>query len=300
MRILLLGGQGQLATSLSAVLAEDDVVALSHQELDICDAQRVAGMVKAVRPDVIINTAAVRRPDACELAPEHAFAVNALGARNVALACVEAKCALAHISTDYVFDGMRRTPYFEEDPPNPVNVYGTSKLAGEIFVKQIVERHYVIRTSPLFGGATDPARASNFVLALLRRADDGLDTNVVTDQWMTPTYTLDVARKISWLIRRDTHGVYHISNGGHCTWYEFAQAVAEKALLRTRLIPITTNELVTPARRIRYSVLGHGMLERLESNDLPHWENALERYLQVLGRHRAPVIRTTEARRKEP
>lgn len=288
MRILLLGGRGQLATSLTAALAEDDVVALSHQELDICDAQRVTDTVETVHADVVINTAAMRRPDECELLPERAFAVNALGARTVALACAAAKCALVHVSTDYVFDGMRRSSYFEDDTPNPVSVYGISKLAGELFVRQIVERHYIIRTSALFGGANDPAQGSNFVLMLLRRSAEGLDTHVVTDQRMSPTYTSDLARKISWLMRGDVYGVCHITNRGDCTWYEFAQSVFKKAGLRSRLFPTTTDALASPARRLQYSVLGHGMLERLGSDDLPHWENALEQYLRALGRLAVP------------
>ena len=287
MRILVFGGRGQLATSLMAALAEDDVVALSHQEVDVCDAQRVTDAVATVRPDVVINTAAMRRPDECELAPERALAVNALGARTAALACAAAKCALVHVSTDYVFDGGRWSPYFEDDVPNPVNVYGISKFVGELFVRQSVERHYIIRTSGLFGGTNDPAQGSNFVLTLLRRAAEGLDTHVVTDQRMSPTYTLDLARKISWLIRRDAYGVCHITNRGDCTWYELAQAVFKKAGLRSRLLPTSTDALASPARRLQYSVLGHRVLHRLGSDDLPHWENALERYLGSLGRFAA-------------
>lgn len=286
MRILLTGAGGQTAISLKKALdgEGEESVGLAHRDLDICDAAQVRDTVRSLRPDLVINTAALRRPDSCEVEPERAFAVNALGARNLALACAEEEVVLLHVSTDYVFDGRKNSPYLEEDAPNPLNVYGVSKLAGELFVKQIVDRHYIVRTSALFGGANDPAQGSNFVLTLLRRAAEGLDTHVVTDQRMSPTYTSDLARKISWLIRRDAYGVCHITNRGDCTWYEFAQAVFKKAGLRSRLLPTTTDALASPARRLQYSVLGHGMLERLGSDDLPDWENALERYLHILGR----------------
>ena len=285
-KILIVGGHGQLATSLVTALSGDDVRALSHGELDICDAGSVTGTIARIKPDVVINTAAMRRPDECESAPDRAFAVNALGARNVALACKAANCALAHISTDYVFDDSKETPWMEDEIPNPPNVYGVTKLAGEHFVRQIVERFYIIRTSALFGGATDISKGSNFVLMVLKRAAEGLDTNVVTDQRMTPTYTPDLARKISWLIRREDYGVCHISNKGDCTWYEFARAIFDKAGLTTGLIPITTDALTVAARRLKYSVLGHGTLARLGADDMPHWGIALDRYLKELGRLR--------------
>lgn len=283
MKVLLIGSKGQLATSLRSALAGEDVVALSRAELDICDASAVDAVVRAVRPDVVINPAAIRRPDDCESAPERAFAVNAIGPRNLAISCRDIGAALVHISTDNVFDGRATSPYLEDDRPNPVNVYGISKLAGEQFVKAITDRHYIIRTSALFGGTQDRSRAANFVLTLLDGDAQGLEARVVTDQRISPTYTEDLARKIAWLIRRDEYGVCHITNAGDCTWYELAMAVFEKAGLRTGLVPITTEELARPACRLRYAVLGRGVLERLGTDDLPTWQDGLDRYLQSLG-----------------
>lgn len=283
LKILLIGANGQVASSLQAALVDEEVVPLSHQQLDIRDARAVTEMVRSARPDVVINPAAMRRPDECEAAPEKAFAVNAIGPRNLALACHTAGCALVQISTDNVFDGTATTPYPEDARPNPVNVYGVTKLAAEQFVKAILDRYYIIRTSALFGGTLDRSRRSNFVLTLLGRDSEGLDTQVVTDQRVAPTYTQDLAAKVAWLIRREAYGITHVTNAGDCTWFEFATALAGKAGLRRRLIPISTETLASPAHRLRYAVLGRGTLQRLQGDDLPSWDDALDRYLRALG-----------------
>ncbi len=284
MRILLTGADGQTATSLKKVLGDEgeELVALTHRDLDICDASRVRDTVRSLRPDVVINTAALRRPDMCEKEPDRAFAVNALAARNLALACAEESSALLQVSTDYVFDGRKKSPYMEEDEPNPLNVYGVSKLAGEYFVRYLLDEHYIVRTSGIFGEISPSGKDTNFILTMIRRARENGECQVVTDQYVSPTYTVDLAKKISWLIRTREYGLYHITNQGQCSWYELARALFERAGLKARLLPMTTDAFKTPARRVPYSVLGHGALQRLKANDLPHWEDALERYLSDL------------------
>ena len=281
MRILLTGAGGQMATSLKKALdgEGEDSVALAHRDLDICDACRVRDTLRSLRPDVVINTAALRRPDICEKEPDRAFAVNALAVRNLALACAEEGSALLQISTDYVFDGRKNTPYLEEDKPNPLNVYGVSKLAGEFFVRYLLAEHYIVRTSGIFGEINSSGKDTNFVLTMIRRARENGECQVVTDQHLSPTYTVDLAKKITWLIRTKEYGLYHITNQGECSWYELARALFEKAGLEARLLPMTTDAFKTPARRVPYSVLGNGALQRLMADDLPHWEDALERYL---------------------
>ncbi len=283
MKVLLIGGRGQLATSLRGALADDEVVAATHGELEICDRAQVDEFVDRLRPDIVVNPAAIRKPDECEANPEKAWAVNALGPRNLALACERVGAKLVHISTDNVFDGTASAPYLEGDRTNPVNVYGITKLAAEQFVKEIAGRHLIVRTSALFGGARDPGRPTNFVMTLLQRDASGLDTHVVTDQQVSPSYTEDVARKIAWLVRKEVEGICHVANAGDCSWHEFAEAVFELAGLRSRLISMTTDKLGSPARRLKYAVLGNGVLARLGADDMPLWRDALERYLRELG-----------------
>jgi dTDP-4-dehydrorhamnose reductase len=281
MRVVILGARGQLASSLCEQMADHDVVALGREDLDISDTARVGETIERLRPEVVINTAAVRRPDDCERNPERTFAVNAIGPRNVAMACAAAGSVLVHFSTDNVFDGRKSGPYTEDDTTNPITTYGVAKLAGEQFVRHLVERHLVIRTSGLFGGAAD--RGTNFVLSMLQRARAGETLRVVTDQVISPTYTLDLAKKTAWLIGAGANGVYHVTNTGACSWFELARAIVERSRLDVRLVPVTTEELKLTAPRLRNAVLDNGALRRLGADDMPHWQDALGRYLQTLG-----------------
>ena len=282
MRILITGAKGQLATSLAKVLADEELVALGHEDLDIGAAGSVHEILDSVRPDVVINTAAIRRPDQCEESPDQAFRVNALGPRNLAAACAKNESKLVQTSTDSVFDGRATSPYLEEDAPNPISVYGASKLAGEFFVRTTLAKHYVIRTGGLFGGAGTSGKASNFVLAMLDGARFGRKLSVVTDQFNSPTYTVDLAGKIAWLIRTEAYGLYHITNAGSSSWYDFARAIFRTAGLDANLSPTTTDASRFRSRRLRYSVLDRGALRRLGADDLPPWQDALDRYLHEL------------------
>jgi dTDP-4-dehydrorhamnose reductase len=289
MRILITGAKGQLATSLAKILKDEkneEVVGLGHEELDIGDARSVHETVASVRPDVVINTAAIRRPDVCEQSPDQAFRVNALGPRNLAMVCAQTGSRLVQTSTDSVFDGRANSPYREQDAANPINVYGASKLAGEFFVRSTLDQHYIIRTGGLFGGADRSGKASNFVLAMLEGVRLGQKLSVVTDQFGCPTYTVDLARKIAWLVRTDAYGLYHITNTGSSSWYDFARAIFETAGVEANLSRATTSDSSSAARRLRYSVLDREALRKLDADDLPSWQNALERYLDELGEWR--------------
>jgi dTDP-4-dehydrorhamnose reductase len=278
-RVLVTGAGGQLATDLVRVLDGQDLVALSHRELEVCDPVQLRSALEAVRPDVVINTAAFHRVDDCEAEAERAFAVNTLGVRNLALACAEAKASLLHVSTDYVFDGSKRQPYLEEDAALPINVYGASKLAGELLVRALLDNYYIVRSSGLYGCAGASGKGGNFVNTMLRLAREKPDIKVVDDQRLSPTYTRDLAEKLAWLIRTEGYGLYHVTNSGGCSWYEFAYAIFEQAGLKPRVQPISTEAFGARARRPAYSVLGHGSLEHLGCDDLPHWSDALQRYL---------------------
>lgn len=268
MRIVLVGSNGQLASSLKEALARQELLCFSHQQLDITDEFQVREIMRKSHPDVVINSVAIRKPDECERDPVRAFLVNALGARNLALSCAEEKCVLVQVSTDNVFDGTKNTPYLEEDRTNPITAYGVSKLAGEFFVKNLVEKHYIVRTSALFGGE------NNFVLMMLKKFQKKDRIQVVTDQRVSPTYTLDLARGIAELIQGENYGTYHMSNAGGCSWYEFACAIFEIQNMPVDIFPIKTSDLELASSRLKNAELGHDKLE-----DLPTWRNALERYL---------------------
>jgi dTDP-4-dehydrorhamnose reductase len=281
--VLLTGAGGQLATDLRRVLSGREVAAFAHTELDVCDSARVGEAVAAARPRVVINTAAFHRVDDCETEGERAFAVNALGVLNLALACKEHGAALLHLSTDYVFDGEKDSPYLEDDTPKPVSMYGVSKLAGELIIRYTLERHYVVRSSGLYGVAGASGKGGNFVNTMLRLAREGKDINVVDDQRLTPTYTLDLARKMAWLIDQEAFGVWHITSAGDCSWYEFAGEIFRQSGLSPKLAPTTSEAFGARARRPAYSVLGHGRLRERGADDMRPWQDALADYLSALG-----------------
>lgn len=289
MRILITGAGGQLAGELTRALEGHDLVPLAHRQLDVTDRLKLRTIVRCAAPDVVINTAAFHRVDDCELEPERAFAVNALGPRNLALACAEMDAALVHVSTDYVFGGDKGAPYGEDDVARPLNAYGISKLAGELFVRSILPRHYIVRTAGLFGPPTGRGRrgtsgkGGNFVTTMLRLAREGREIRVVDDQRLSPTSARHLAGKLSWLIGTEAYGLYHVTNAGDCSWYELARAVFEEAGLSPRLTPTTTEAFSARARRPVCSVLAHGALERLGADDLPHWREALREYLVDSG-----------------
>ncbi len=281
MRILITGGNGQLAYDLQRVLAEDDVRALSRQELDICNYAQATAVVRSFRPDVLINTAAFHRVDDCETQQEPAFATNAFAVRHLAQLCGELNAQLVHFSTDYVFGGQeKRAPLREDDPPAPLSVYGTSKLAGEYLAQLTWRRAVVIRTCGLYGIAGASGKGGNFVQTMLRKAREGAALRVVDDQECTPTSTKDLAQRVARLIRQDVAGLIHITNSGSCTWYEFAKAIFELAGIDAALSPTTSQEYVTPAVRPPYSVLARKRLAALGQDDLRPWQEALSDYLE--------------------
>jgi dTDP-4-dehydrorhamnose reductase len=279
LRILLTGAGGQLATDLAKALSQEELIPLSHAQLDIVDTTQVKAAVTAARPDVIINTAAFHRVDDCETEVGRAIAVNAHGVRNLALACQQTGAALLHLSTDYVFGGGRSQPYSEGDIPRPINAYGVSKLLGEVMIRHILDRSYIVRSSGLFGVAGTSGKGGNFVRTMLRLAGEGRPIQVVNDQRFTPTSTADLASKIAWLITTPNYGTWHITNAGEASWHDFAARIFQLANLQPDLSPTTTTAFGAKARRPSYSVLDHGRLRALGVDDLPPWEDALSRYL---------------------
>jgi dTDP-4-dehydrorhamnose reductase len=285
---MILGSRGQLGTDLVQAFTDWDVHPLTHAELDICDPDQVARTIEEVKPDVVINTAAFHKVEDCEDNPPRAFQVNALAVRQLAQVCHAHRATLVHLSTDYVFGGDARQPYEENAAPGPVNVYGASKLAGETLLRQACPRHYLVRTSGLYGVAGASGKGGNFVELMIRLAREGKPIRVVNDQIFTPTYTGDLADKIKELVQTKAFGLYHVTNSGYCSWYEFAVKIFNLLRLKADLTPTTTVDFGARVQRPAYSVLGHRALHDLGLESPRPWSKALEAYLIAKGYLSAP------------
>jgi dTDP-4-dehydrorhamnose reductase len=281
MKLAVLGANGQLGRDLCTRLS-GDVIALTRSQADITSPQAVRKVLSDLRPEVVINCAAFNYVDRAETEPEAAFATNAHAVRNLAIICRDLDCTLLHCSTDYVFgfDQARTTPYLESDAPGPVSVYGASKLAGEYLLRSLCPKHYVVRTCGLYGVWGSGGKGGNFVETMLRVALAGKPLRVVTDQVCTPTYTADLASALIALLSTNRYGLYHITNTGACSWYDFARAIFEMARVPANLAAITSQEYQAPARRPSYSVLSTGAYESLGLSPVHSWREALASYLR--------------------
>jgi dTDP-4-dehydrorhamnose reductase len=285
MRILLTGHLGQLATDFKQVLAGDDLILTEREDLRLEDASAVMEFVTRSAPELVINCAAYNRVDEAEDRPEDAFAANVFGVRNLALAARAAGAPMVHFSTDYVFDGLGRTPYTEDELPCPRSVYGVSKLAGELMLQSTWEKHYICRVCGLYGYAGSRDKGSNFVETVIARAREGKPLRIVDDQVLTPTPTLDVAEAVRGLIATGRHGLYHMTSAGECSWFEFAKAIFEDLGFPVDLTAVSSDAFPTKARRPRYSVLDNRNLRAIGLPDLSPWREGLRRYLKGRAAH---------------
>jgi dTDP-4-dehydrorhamnose reductase len=279
--VLILGAGGQLAGDIGLGLSQRGRPwsGLAHRQLDIRDRSAVAVAIDRFAPSVVINTAAYHRVDEVESHGQLAFAVNAVGSKNVADACHMQGIKMVHISTDYVFSGSAHVPYTESDCPEPINVYGASKLAAEHLVQAILPDSLIVRTAGLYGLAGSSSKRGNFVETMLRVAREEGRASVVTDQVSSPTSTADLAGKIIEMIDEDCEGLYHVVNSGHCSWFEFAEAIFELEHASVSLSPRTSDEFPTPARRPRFSALACDTLASAGLSDMRPWRAALQDYL---------------------
>ena len=263
------------------VFEGETVLPLAHEDIEVTDYDSCAKL-RDLTPDVVINTAAFHKTDACEDEPSKAFNVNAVGSKNVAQICKEIGAVYVYISTDYVFDGAKEKPYTENDLPNPINTYGISKVAGEQYAK-FVERYYIIRVSSLFGVAGASGKGGNFVETMIQKAKKREEIKVVDDMVMSPTYTKDAASIIKNIIfDKLPFGVYHCSNKGYCSWYEFAKSIFRSLNLDANLKPIKTESLIQKAKRPKYSALKSEKLEKYGLG-MREWREALREYLKEKG-----------------
>ncbi|SMG37406.1 dTDP-4-dehydrorhamnose reductase [Paenibacillus aquistagni] len=270
------GANGQLGRDVLHALKLRGItgIGLTRTEMDIVDQAQVMHTLVPLKPDVIIHTAAYTQVDQAESERDLAYQVNAYGARNVACAAAAIDAKLIHISTDYVFDGRANKPYDEFTPVRPVNVYGASKHAGEELVMQCHRKTFLIRTSWVYGH-----HGHNFVKTMLRLAKSQSELKVVHDQIGCPTYTMDLAERLVDLLFTECYGVYHITNAGSCSWYEFACAIMEEKGLQVKVRSVPTSQFPRPARRPSYSVL-EGMALRLQGfAPLRPWREALREML---------------------
>lgn len=277
MRILITGSKGQLGRELFRQLENTDhtVVGVDIEDVDISKLDAAVELAKEVQPDVLLNCAAFTNVDLCEDERDAAFAANALGPRNVAVACEEVGAKLIHISTDYVFSGKGEIPFTETDIPAPKTVYGATKLLGEQYVRQFCSRWFILRTAWLYG-----RDGNNFVKTILRLAKEKGEMRVVDDQRGNPTCAEDLARHMLKLAPTKEYGLYHCTANGICSWYDFAREIVRLSGIEAAVYPCTTEEYPRPAPRPAYSALDNSMLRATIGDEMRPWLVALEDYMR--------------------
>ena len=285
MKILITGANGMLGCDLQEVLADYELVATGSKDLDITNYDMVITKFDEFKPDFVINSAAYTAVDDCETHFEDAYNVNAIGPKNLAIACNDYNIPLVHISTDYVFNGKKNTPLVEDDEIGPKSAYGKTKLAGEEFIYENTEKYYILRTAWLYG-----YYGNNFVKTMLSLAEDHDEVSVVYDQVGSPTFTHDLALSIRELVeyyennKKDMskYGIYHLTNSAECSWYEFTKEFYKLANLNTKVKPVTTEEFPRPAPRPNYSVLSNEKWIKAGFKPMRNYKEAVKDYLEMI------------------
>lgn len=276
-KVLILGAQGMLGHDLVQAFSDYEVLAWDKEELDITNEKLVIDKIIDESPDIVINAAAFTDVDGAEENEITAMQINGEGPGFLAKACQKANCILVHYSTEYIFDGIKKEGYVEKDNPKPLNVYGSSKLAGEALLQSYYNRYYIIRSSWLFGKAPQRGkpRGLNFVETMLKLASEGREINVVNDQFGKPTFTKDLAEKTKQIIEDiEPFGIYHVSNEGECSWYDFAQEIFKIKGIDVKLNLISSEEYPLPTPRPKYAILNNTKTDKLRP-----WQEALKDYL---------------------
>jgi len=292
-RIAITGASGQLGGEFQELLPS--AVALNRDAADLTQPLELRNTLMELRPQLVLNCAAFNAVDRAEEEPEVAFAVNATGVRDLARTCRDLGAMLIHFSSDAVFglEPTRIAPYSELALPGPVNVYGASKLAGEYFVRTICPQHLVIRTCGLYGHRGRHATDANFVDRIIARVRDGEELRVVNDQKCTPSSAAEMATATLHAVRSGLRGLLHLTNGGSCSWFEFARTAISMAGLNTSVIPITTSEWAAAAPRPGYSVLDNNRYQAAKLPPIPNWKESLERYVRSPQRAAVSIGSTT-------
>ena len=275
LKLWIVGSESQVGKAILSVLdpMELEVLCTDKEELDITNTEDVLSYGEINRPDVIINCAAVIDTKLCEAEPELAYRVNALGARNLSLVARKHNAKIVQLSTDDVFDGHHTKPYTEFDDTHPLTVYGRSKRAGENYVKEFTHKHFIIRSTWVYG------EGKNFVNALLQTAETETEAAIPTDQFGSPTSAKDLARIILHLIQTNEYGTYHATCKGKCSRYEFAEEILKLSGKKLKLIPALAADVPTAARPA-YAVLDNFILRIIDVYDMPTWQESLKEYLE--------------------
>ncbi|GKX65359.1 dTDP-4-dehydrorhamnose reductase [Inconstantimicrobium mannanitabidum] len=288
MKILITGATGQVGTQLMNILASGkselgnipreienvEVIGTGSKELDISDNKKVIEFIREVKPDVVINAAAYTNVDGCEINEELAYKVNALGPKNLAIACEKIGAKLVHISTDYVFNGVGNKPFREYDHLDPQSIYGASKKMGEDFVREFSSKYFIVRPSWVYG-----YQGKNFVYTILKLAKENGVITVVNDQRGNPTNVEDIVHHILKLIVTEEYGIYNCSGQGECTWYDFACKIVEFANISCTVKPCTSDEYQSKVKRPAYSSLDNMMLKYTVGDEMRNWEEALRVFI---------------------
>ena len=281
MKIIVTGSDGQLGNEFRtlAKTSEWEFVFTDYKELDITDGEAVAKFFKEEKPDYCINCAAYTAVDKAESEKKLCDAINVTGGTNLAEACEKSEATLIHISTDFVFDGKAHKPLKEDGQTNPVNYYGISKLNAEIAIAKALDRYFILRTSWLYS-----THGNNFVKTMLRLSETKDELNIIADQIGTPTYAGDLAKAIYDLIRKENSdfGIYHFSNEGTASWYDFTKAIFEYADVTTKVTPIPTEKYPTPAARPSYSVMDKSKFKIASKQEIPYWRDSLKKCVDIL------------------
>ena len=277
MKILLLGHKGMLGTDLlTRMRLHHDVVGMDKEEIDITSAGECAQAIEDTAPQIVINAAGYTNVDGCETAKEECFAVNAEALKNIAEACRSKNIRIIHFSTDYVFNGTGSAPYKEDDDCDPINTYGASKLAGESYLQALAQNYIIIRTAWLYG-----ENGKNFVRTILEKAKTTPRLTVVNDQLGSPTHTKDLAAAVDLLIEKNAQGIFHVTNRGSCSWYQFAVKILQEAGIDdVEVSPIKSDQLARLAKRPAYSVLSMQKFIQITGKATQPWQLALKDYLE--------------------
>jgi dTDP-4-dehydrorhamnose reductase len=282
-RAAVFGSGGQLGVELVRELGARGyaVTGWERTAVDITDREKVERVLANLDPRLVINSAAYNQVDVAEKEPQAAFLANALGVRNLALACRQLDAQLVHFSTDYVFDGTAQRPYREDDPPHPLGAYAVSKFAGELCAQAYLEQPLIVRTCGVFGPGGLRTNRGNFVELMLRLAASGQPIRVVEDYIGSPTYAPALASRTIDLVEKNQHGVFHVGGGTAISWFNFAKMIFEAAGLKPPLQATNEREYRTPARRPRYSALSNEKMERAGLAPMPPLAECVKTYLAV-------------------
>jgi dTDP-4-dehydrorhamnose reductase len=281
-KIAVIGSNGQLGSDLDVELTSKgfEVASLLHSDIEVTNIDSVRSVLQSIKPLYILNTAAFHNVPKCEADPLTTFQVNALGALNIARVSDELNSVNIYFSTDYVFDGAKRSPYIEQDAPNPLNIYASTKLLGEYYTLNYGQKGYVVRISGVYGAVPCRAKGSNFITTMIKFAKEKPEVKVVQDEILTPTPTAEIAKKVIGIMQSEAFGLFHLTSEGQCSWYEFAEVIFRTLKLKTPLLPCSVKDFPSTIKRPFYSVLENKRAKDLHLVEMPYWKEALLAFLK--------------------